>query len=178
MITMLDSIRRHADPLQYLHLNKGRAETYRQKMQSAAGQELLTYKFNYASELLKAGQNEAAILQLSEFISIVGDQMTERNKILYELLALAYMRLGEQNNCIDTHNPESCILPISGKGVYTMTVGPENALAIYKRILGAFPDDYQTRWLYNLAYMTLGKCPDAVPKQYLLPEHIFKQRRT
>ncbi len=176
MIGMLDSIRQHADPLQYLHCNKGKAAIFKEKMQSAGGQELLKYKFSYASELLKAGQNEAAILQFSEFISIVGDQMTEQNKILYELLALSYMRLGEQNNCIDTHNPESCILPISGKGVYTMTAGPENAIVIYKRILDAFPDDYQTRWLYNLAFMTLGKWPEAVPKQYLLPEHIFMKR--
>ena len=176
MVAILDSINRHADPLQYLHLNTQRAEIYREKMHSASGQELMTYKFNYAAELLKAGQNEAAIMQLTEFISAVGDQMTERNKILYEMLALSYMRLGEQNNCIDTHNPESCILPISGEGIYTMKAGPENAIVIYKRILDAFPDDDQTLWLYNLAYMTIGQWPDAVPKQYLLPARIFKKR--
>lgn len=30
-------------------------------------------------------------------------------------LAIAYMRLGERQNCVDYHNPESCIIPTEKK---------------------------------------------------------------
>ncbi|MBK9337997.1 MAG: VCBS repeat-containing protein [Lewinellaceae bacterium] len=137
---------------------------------------MVSIKFNYAVELLKSGQNESAIMQLKAMIQMAGDQLTEQTKILYDLLALAYMRIGEQENCIDTHVPASCVLPISGEGFYKMTSGPENAIKIYNRILMAFPDDLQTRWLYNIAYMNLGKWPGDVPKAFLLPPEIFKSR--
>jgi len=176
MIAILDSINRNADPLKCLNLNSRRAAYFLEMMKTADGQNQMSIKFNYALELLKAGQNEATILQLKEMIQLTGDQLTEQTKILYEMLAMAYMRIGEQENCINTHTPESCILPISGGGLYKMTSGPENALKIYARILDKFPDDLQTKWLYNIGYMTLGKWPDQVPKAYLLPASIFESK--
>lgn len=176
MLALLDSINRHAEPLQYLHQNNRKAAFYLEKMKASTGQEQVGHQFSYAVELLKAGQNEAAIMQFKGLIETAGGAITKDNKILYELLALSFMRLGEQENCINTHNPESCILPIAGGGIYTMRSGPENAIKIYEQILNLFPDDYQTLWLYNLAYMALGKWPDAVPKSYRLPARIFEKR--
>ncbi len=110
MVAILDSIRRNADPLQYLHLNSGRAAVYLERMSRTTGQEHISNKFNYAVELLKAGKNESALVQFKELIDLTGGVLNEQTKILHELLALCYMRLGEQQNCVDTHNPESCIL--------------------------------------------------------------------
>ncbi len=175
MVAILDSIYRKANPLEYLHCNSGRAAIYRERMERSSGQEHVSNKFAYAVELLKAGQNEAAIVQLKELIGMTGDVLNEQTKILHELLALSYMRLGEQENCIQTHNPESCILPIRGRGIYALRSGPENALKVYRRLLETFPDDYQTLWLFNLAYMTLGQWPDSVPARLRLPARIFRQ---
>ncbi len=177
MVALLDSIYRNADPLQYLHLNSGRAAIYLERMRNTTGQEHVANKFSHAVELLKAGQNEAAIVQFKELIQMTGEVLNEQTKILHELLALSYMRLGEQENCVNTHNPESCILPLRGGGVYTMRSGPENAIKVYLRILEAFPDDYQSLWLLNLAYMALGQWPEAVPARFKLPERIFAQPR-
>ncbi len=177
MVALLDSIYQNADPLQYLHLNSGRAAIYLERMRNTAGQEHIANKFSHAVELLKAGQNEAAIVQFKELIQMTGEVLNEQTKILHELLALSYMRLGEQENCVNTHNPESCILPLRGGGVYTMRAGPENAIKVYLRILEAFPDDYQSLWLLNLAYMALGQWPEAVPARFKLPERIFAQSR-
>ena len=33
-----------------------------------------------------------------------------------EILGLAYMRLGEVNNCLNNHNEYSCILPLIEEG--------------------------------------------------------------
>jgi len=174
MIAILDSIRQHADPLTHLNVNIRMVELLEQKMKSAPANELMTIKFNYAVELLKCGKNEESILHFKEMIQMNGDKLTEQTKILYEFLALGYMRIGEQVNCINTHTPESCVMPISGEGLYKMTSGPENAIKVYQHILDVFPDDLQTRWLFNLAYMTLGKWPQEVPKSQLLPTSIFK----
>jgi tetratricopeptide (TPR) repeat protein len=174
MIALLDSIYRNADPLQYLHMNSGRAAIYLERMRNTVGQEHVANKFSHAVELLKSGQNEAAIVQFKELIAMTGDVLNDQTKILHELLALSYMRLGEQENCINTHNPESCILPIQGSGVYALRAGPQNAVKIYERLLETFPDDYQTLWLFNLAHMAMGQWPDAVPPKFRLPERIFE----
>lgn len=176
MVAILDSIYKNASPLNCYNLNGRAAEMILQQMQAAPPQNQTSLKFNYAFQLLKAGKTEAATVQFSELIQQAGDQLNEQTKILYEMLALSYLRLGEQQNCIQTHTPESCVIPISGEGIYKMTAGPENAVKVYGRILKAFPDDVQSRWLLNLAYMTLGKWPDAVPKEHLLPAGIFKSK--
>lgn len=176
MIAILDSINRNADAMRYLNLNHRKAAFLQEQLKTADGNNLLNIKFACAVELLKAGQNEASAVQLKEMIQMTGDQLTPQSKILYEMLAMTYMRMGEQANCIDTHTPESCVLPIAGSGIYKMTSGPENALKVYERILGSFPDDLQSRWLYNLAYMALGKWPDAVPRAHLWPTSTFKLR--
>lgn len=178
MVAILDSIYKNADPLTCYNLNSRKADMFFRQMQTAPPQNQPMLKFNYADQLLKSGKIEAATVQFSELIQSSGDQLNAQSKILYELLALCYMRLGEQENCINTHTPESCVLPISGGGIYKMTAGPESAVKIYERILAAFPDDVQSRWLLNLAYMTLGKWPDAVPKGQLLPASIFKEKGT
>ncbi|HRI62120.1 MAG TPA: FG-GAP-like repeat-containing protein [Saprospiraceae bacterium] len=176
MIAILDSIYRNADPRTCYNLNSRAAEMILQQMQAAPPQNLPSLQFNYAFQLLRAGETEAATVQFSQLVQATGDQLNEQTKILYEMLALCYLRLGEQQNCINTHTPESCVIPISGEGIYKMTAGPENAIKVYERILKAFPDDVQSRWLLNLACMALGKWPDAVPKEQLMPAGIFKSK--
>ncbi len=133
-------------------------------------------QLRYADQILRAGKNEAAIMEIQDVITQLQDQLNPKTKPVYEVLALAYLRLGEQQNCINSHESESCVLPIQGNGVHKMTSGSESAIKIFERILKDFPDDVQSRWLLNLAYMTLGKWPQSVPKQYLIPESVFKSK--
>jgi tetratricopeptide (TPR) repeat protein len=86
-----------------------------------------------------------------------------------KFLAIAYMRLGEKQNCVSSHNPESCILPIQKDGVHTIRQGSQKAIEIYKKLLEINPNDYESRWLVNIAYMTLGGYPNEVPKELLIP---------
>src|SRR5690606_22252421 len=68
---------------------------------------------------------------------------------------------------------ESCLLPIQGEGVHVNRTGSQAATEIYKKILEKFPDDMQSRWLLNIAYMTLGEHPRNVPKKWLIPASAF-----
>ena len=83
---------------------------------------------------------------------------------------------GEQRNCIENHSGQSCIFPIAGDGIHTNTTGSARAITIYEDILRVFPDDIRSRWLLNLAYMTLGKFPAEVPKQWLIDPKLFSSK--
>ena len=85
------------------------------------------------------------------------------------LLALAYLRLGERNNCLAHHNHSSCIFPIQGAGIYTDPYLTQKSIQLYQSILRGDPSDLESRWLLNLAYMTLGQYPAGVPGNLLIP---------
>ncbi len=138
----------------------------------ASGRSLETqFYIQYAFKLLEAGRTEEAIAifqkikkDFDRFKTLTGD-----SKTMYETLAIAYMRLGEQQNCILNHSDESCIFPIQGKGIHTKKEGSQKAIEYYKAILTKYPKDLQSRWLLNLAYMTIGEYPQSVPRQWLIP---------
>ncbi|MCP9199101.1 VCBS repeat-containing protein [Gramella sp. GC03-9] len=91
------------------------------------------------------------------------------------LLALAYMRLGEQQNCIHHHKASaSCIIPIEPEGYHQVPEGSRKAIDLYQEFLERDSHDYNSRWLLNVAYMTLGEYPDSVPEKWLIPEHVFE----
>ncbi|HUY80466.1 MAG TPA: FG-GAP-like repeat-containing protein [Acidobacteriaceae bacterium] len=52
----------------------------------------------------------------------------------------------------------------------------QQAIVYFMKYLEVRPDDYQVRWLLNLAYRTLGEYPAGVPKQYLIPEGDFASK--
>lgn len=174
---MLDSIARTADPQQCYNLNSRMAERIKSQLRDDLPLEKqILIRFKLGEQLLYAGKTEAAIVKFSEVIQMFGGQLTEQTKLIYELLAVSYLRLGEQQNCIDRHTAESCILPVQGQGVYQFRSGPENAIQVYIKILEVFPDDLQSRWLLNLAYMNLGEYPAGVPKKWLVPQSAFRAK--
>ena len=89
------------------------------------------------------------------------------------LVGISEMRRGELENCVMHPNASRCIFPIAGAGKHEMTSGAEHAMAAYERALAAAPDDLELRWLLNVTAMTLGRYPDGVPKDYLIPPERF-----
>ena len=83
-------------------------------------------------------------------------------------VAIAYMRLGERSNCMLGHNGSSCIFPIKDGGVHQLQDGSKQAIGVYQDILKKHPDDLESKWLLNIAYMTLGEYPKNVPPQFLI----------
>ena len=124
----------------------------------------------YAKELLYAGRTEEAL----EIITLLYQKVTsfqslsEQSLDFYKLSAIAWLRIGEQQNCIINHSAESCVFPIRGGGIHTLKEGSTNAINLYSQILEKFPNDLESKWLINIAYMTLGMYPDQVPANHLL----------
>ena len=120
-----------------------------------------------ASLLLKVGNEKDAVSIYETEIDKVDPII--RKSLLPEM-AIAYMRLGERNNCVLNHNGSSCIFPIKDGGVHLVRTGSTKAIEVYERILKDDPEDLESRWLLNIAYMTLGGYPKSVPAQYLIPD--------
>ena len=88
------------------------------------------------------------------------------------------MRKGELENCAGNHTPQSCIIPIQGGGIHKLTTGSEETIKVYSNILRKYPDDLQSRYLLNVAYMTLDKYPKEVPKEWLIEPGVFEQTKS
>ncbi|MCA8974902.1 MAG: CRTAC1 family protein, partial [Planctomycetes bacterium] len=88
-------------------------------------------------------------------------------------LGVAWMRLGETENCCKQAVPESCILPFAAPAQHTATEGSTNACHYFIEVLQNTEPTYRwhlsSQWLLNLAHMTLGTWPDGVPEAWRLP---------
>ena len=178
MVKRLKEITGNLDPMKITYFSNGyRASVYESKAsQSQNLNEQLSGLMLAGYELLNGGQNEEAIVKLSSLLQQLEGKVDNPDILLKinKLIALAYIRLGEQNNCIDRSNDESCIIPIQGKGIYAMTSATNTAIGIYKDMLAKNPKDTESIWMLNFAYMTLGEYPEKVPAQFRLPPSFFK----
>jgi FG-GAP-like repeat len=131
-----------------------------------------------AYDLLLLGQSKEATERFQRIKDTVAQNKSffDSNffSVVREYLAISYLRMGEQDNCVCRHGRDSCLFPISGSGVHTMTHGSRAAIKEYTEILHDNPKNLTARWLLNVAYMTLGEYPEQVPKSWLLPPELFK----
>ena len=175
----MEWIARTADPLNnYTVGSSGRLRHYRRKIAEATGlTERVQFQLQTAWELLFTGRTTEAIegfLGVRRIYRRPDLRPTDETiRKLDEALALAYLRLGEQMNCLARHGPESCLMPIRGTGIHASPEGSRKALEELASLLRRYPDDVASRWLLNLAYMTLGEYPDGVPAEWLIPPSTF-----
>ena len=135
---------------------------------SPSGDEVMKIKYRKASALLQLGEEQKAVDLFEEILSNTSRFEFDRRLSIMKDLAMAYMRLGERTNCFHNHTAESCIFPISIAGVHKDKTGSEKAIEIYKQLLKENPADLESKWLINVAYMTLGLYPNGVPNSLLL----------
>ncbi|MBF4494532.1 VCBS repeat-containing protein [Flavobacterium sp. MR2016-29] len=126
-------------------------------------------EINKGNALLKLGKEAESVATIENAINRKKKIDGKEDLQSLKFLAIAYMRLGEKQNCVNYHNPESCTMPIQKNGIHTIRQGSQKAIEIYKKLLSIDPNDYESRWLLNIAYMTLGGYPLEVPKQWLIP---------
>ena len=180
MAERLEAIADSADPATHPYVNSLRVGYYRglveQLRESGAAADprgrvrLLDARFTLASELLRAGRSEEA----AQEYRLLQDSADPRFRgTLRMLVGISCLRLGEQENCILRHDIDSCLLPIRGSGVHQDQRGSRAAVDEFLAVLEANPEDLTARWLLNLAFMTLGEYPHALPEHYLIPPEAF-----
>ncbi len=172
MVQTLKTIAETAIPTTNYMLNEARAAyNYNEyKKNKNTPQTAVQFYKAYLEELINAGFVDKAISEIETFFKDISNTtVTKETKKYYDLLALAYAQKGEEENCVHHHTSKSCIIPIEKKGVHNNKVGSNKAITLYTKILNAFPNDLQSRWLLNIAYMTIGDYPNKVPKRWLIP---------
>lgn len=135
---------------------------------SPATKDVMKIKYRKAMALLQLGQEQKAIDVFQEMLAETPASEIGQRKFLMKDLAMAYLRLGERTNCFHNHTAESCIFPISIAGVHQDKTGSQKAIDLYKQLLADDPEDLESRWLINIAYMTIGGYPQEVPAALLL----------
>src|SRR5579872_879324 len=120
---------------------------------------------NYQGESPKAYE----CLRKARAIAEEDDELAEEwlFTIIY-FQGVSALRRGEDDNCILCRGESSCILPLAPSAIHTNPMGSQAAIDHFKDYLKQFPDDIQTRWLLNLAHMTLGEYPRQVDTKYLI----------
>jgi len=143
----------------------------------------LRLRLNYevGTAELRLGETRSAIDRFRtayDLIPELGDRLNDeqRNLTVFQL-AVAYLRLGETENCVRAESPEACLLPIHGGGLHTDREGSSRAIPYLEQVLeGAEPDGrlhLTARWLLNVAHMTLGTWPEGVPDRWVIPPSAF-----
>jgi hypothetical protein len=167
-----------AHPQSNPFLNRERADAVQAASALQIGAESWNSRHQLAEERLRAGQTMEAITELEGLMRDAGlspnggvsaDTIAPKKKAVFDLLAIAYLRLGEQENCLGNPASNVCILPLKDGGMHTKQAGARGAIARYSELLRHFPDDHGSQWLLNLAYLAIGAYPDSVPKRYLIP---------
>jgi len=119
-----------------------------------------------ANILLEMGEEEKAVAILQ---SLAKSSNPAQMQMILRDLAVAHLREGERSNCISNHAAESCLMPVRGLGIHQDANGSSRAIEIYLALLKENPNDMESKWLLNLAYMTLGEYPAKVPAELLIP---------
>ncbi len=130
-----------------------------------------------SGEQLRLGQVEAAIATADQALSLAAQARSNPIRVSMARMAraLAYLRLAEQQNCVDLHCQDSCLFPIRGGGVHQAKAAAEQAwhdLLDYLREGGT--ERQQAQWLLNVVAMTLGRYPAEVPAEHLLMPELFE----
>ena len=135
---------------------------------------------------VRLGEEEAGIEHLKAAYELLPEvrthlQRTKVDQTVFEL-GVAYMRMGETQNCTVQHGAERCILPLRGEGIHSLPEGSTRAIRYFTEVLdNSSPEEdygyyYPSLWLLNVAHMTLDRYPDGVPARYRIPESTFQSK--
>ncbi len=144
--------------------NPEKIEVALQKAQAYMYEETTIYKgvleINNAYDMIKKmPENEETAAIKKELL---------RTKGIYEF------RLGELKNCVENHNSDSCIFPLSQNAMHKDKYGSTAAIKTFMEYLQIYGPDESIVWLLNIAHQTLGTYPEGVPAEYLLQPSLFK----
>ena len=150
-----------------------RAERMLERLQKEKGEPAVVY--DVAFECLSAGKTTETIHLLEEALKQQGSDLQQEQRLQFrKLLAIAYLRYGEQQNCISNHVAQSCILPIAPEAMYIEREATIKAYDLYTELAQEDKADLTSVFLLNVAAMNLGRYPDSLPDALRIPPSAFE----
>jgi len=119
------------------------------------------------------GEMSKAIEQWETAYRLAASDAPKMLPTLEESLGILYLHASEMENDIYKNPGDRCLFPMSPSLRYKQTANSEKAVQHFLRTLVMQPDNIEAQWLLNVAEMTLGNYPHAVPPQYLLAPSLF-----
>jgi len=143
---------------------------------SASHPPLDRIQMHYAAANLYAyrGDMEKAIDQFLQAYQIAQTELPAAMPDLEEALGIAYLHKSEMDNDAYRHPGDRCLFPPRTPVAYQNQEASQKAIEFFTKYLARKPDTLDIKWELNLAYLTLGKYPDGVPKQYLISPSVFE----
>ncbi len=124
---------------------------------------------------LRMGDVDAAVAEIDTAFELRKSTPTGYSiRSLQKTRALIYLRLAEVRNCIQRHNCDCCIFPLTGGGLHVEAEPATEARNVLLDLLRTEPNDLALRWLLNLVCMALGEYPDRLTERYLIPPDAFE----
>lgn len=121
-----------------------------------------------------SGEMDQAIRQWEIVYEMAPTYLPNAVSYLDELLGIGYLHKSQMENGVFRQPGDRCLFPPRASIAYTQPADSEKAIQHFLKYLDQKPDDIEVKWLLNVAYMTLGKYPNGVPKAYLLPPSLFE----
>ena len=140
----------------------------RQPAELAWAYRTLGQLYAYQGEMARSGEAFDKAYAIVGPMASANPMMREATLFLEQSIAVANLRRGELENCLTDHNAERCIFPISPRGVHQHQSGSARAVEYFTKALAQDSKNLETRWLLNVAHMTLGTYPDGVPPDHLI----------
>ena len=128
MAARLAQLARNADFFPDHPMNTRAVAQLRRRLQAAEDpRRQMSLRLQVALKLLRSGQSQAAIRELTDLQAWVGRQpwqlSGETVAVIRDLLAVSHLRLGEQENCIAAHGEHACFLPVRESGRHRLQRG-------------------------------------------------------
>jgi tetratricopeptide (TPR) repeat protein len=120
------------------------------------------------------GELDEAIAQFEAAVQIASTSAPRALPDIEELLGVAWLHRSEMANDVYHHPGDRCLFPIRPEFKYGKPEYSQKAIQHLLASLRVRPDDIETKWLLNIAHMTLGTYPAGVPKEHLLAPSLFE----
>lgn len=178
MVEILDSLYRHEQFPRSFARNDIAVKALSQQVQQynatndMAG--FLMLKMRLAEQMLLDNQVNGAIQIYNSVLSEIEKQNFDDNEKRYLRnaafagLGLAYLRMGELQNCVVNHNAKSCLLPLAPQALHIDKTAGATSLKYLLNEVKNDPTNQRIVWLANIAAAVIGQHPQALPADVAL----------
>jgi hypothetical protein len=178
MAERLQRIVAETEPGRNPFMNAARVKMLEEIIRNRGGDVPPPLQIELATQMLNSGRTDDALAGLARLEEMARPAAgAPPSRLWFEVRirqAISELRRAETDNCVQHHNPRSCLFPVSGAGVHGQQRGSRAAAAVLESVLAVKPDHLQARWLLNIACMTLGQYPQGVPAAWLLDPKLFE----
>lgn len=133
----------------------------------------LQMRYALANVYAYQGIMDKAIAQWEAAYELASSKLPPAMPELEAVLGISYLHKSEMSNDVYRHPADRCIWPPAKASAFAKVDDSEKALAYLQKYLARHPEALDMRWLLNVTYATLGKYPDGVPQEFLIPPDVF-----